>query len=526
MTPNKSGIFVAFILLAASCVLANAAAPAHGKQRLRELAVLPSVALQCNFKVDIDGNTWRISDGSGLPDDIAALKQELKQDPDNLEKLLNLAYFYGLNRQTNESGRTWDYARAVCRSRLTSRPNDGLLLVDLGKALCGLNKYDEAESVYRKAVTVASNQWQCWSALGDFLQHHAYSIVVSVQKPAGEDLKRAEAWHDEGARCMVRAMALATNEANAFIQHAGYAGECSLYDAYLHHFRDGTLVDARTMMRQWGIFSPEAVADLRKAADLSPQNPELLGVAAFFDFSSGVVKANPDKPDPDNAADSSRRYVHQVLERLQKLSEHSDNKTASKALQTIAMLNLMMKNTDPSFVEVAHRAVKLDPTREDAWNLWMGLAAEHATEDELVSISESRLKQKDSALNHLLLGKMFARQSKWDQAEAEAESALLLEPNNVPARLMQVAIIIRQSTDDASLNAAAAPINALQTLLAQLPEGDDKQARIREYTLNFVIVCGLLTEEQYHQKAKSVINDFIAQHPDDEDAPKIREALE
>lgn len=538
--PNKS-LFIVFVLLGAFFFAAKAAAPAHGKQRLRELAVFPTLSMRCAFQVKMDGSIWWLSDGATLTDDISALKQELKQDPDDVRKLLKLGYLLGQNNQTNESTRAFDYARVVCKSRLASRPQDGVLLTEFGKALLELGKMEEAESVYRKAVAVDSNQWQCWAGLSDFLQQDAYNTLMAGYAPIlnsnlttkalldyhppGNALKDSQALQAEGTRCMERAMVLATNDPEAFIQHAGYVGSCRMYDAWLHHFVDGAAMDAKAM---WPTtFSPEAAQDLRKAADLSPNDPLLIGAAAFLDFACNVMEPSVGKPQLDKVPDSTGRHMNEALARLQKFSESSDNKIAARALRDIVMIKLMMlKHEDPSFAELAHRAVKLDPTSDEAWNLWLGLAGPDASPTELVSMSEARLKQKDSAFNHLILGKALVKNSKWDEAEAEAETVLLLDPNNITARLMQEAIVIRQSTNDDSLNAAASPINSLQTLLAQLPEGDEKQTHVREFTLNYAIICGLLSEDEYHQKAKTIINDFISKQPDDEDARKIREALE
>jgi len=116
-----------------------------------------------------------------------------------------------------------------------------LNLTELGDALHALDKDEEAESVYRKATLVSSNEWRCWVRLGTFLECEPFrqlfpdnlrgqafpsgqmpSQEVLDYRPLPEALKKSEASLAEASRCFDRAMALvqSTNQPQLAIDWA------------------------------------------------------------------------------------------------------------------------------------------------------------------------------------------------------------------------------------------------------------------------------------------------------------------
>jgi len=160
-------IFLAIILTAALSL--HAAAPPRGNDRLRELVVFPVMNLNFSFYLYLQGNKWVVSENLNLPDEISRLREEMKQQPDDIKQLLLLGNALDSNGETNESQSCYQKAEQLCQNKLAVNPQDGLTLIDLGEALNGLNKNEEAESVYRQATLVSSNEWRCWVGLGNFL---------------------------------------------------------------------------------------------------------------------------------------------------------------------------------------------------------------------------------------------------------------------------------------------------------------------------------------------------------------------
>jgi len=213
--------------------------------------------MDLNFGVynNFDGSLWWITDGTTLKEQVEISRSDLKADPRNVKKLLRCGYFLSLNAQTNESKAIFKEAEKLCKDRLALNPSDGLLLTELGKALEEMGRFEEAESTYRKSVSVASNQWQCWAGLGYFLQQSSYNTLIPDRfsreietsytpsqesldyRPAGEALKKAEAQSKEAAICFDRALGLAKNEPDAFMEFAGFTTIETREKAWLRHFR-------------------------------------------------------------------------------------------------------------------------------------------------------------------------------------------------------------------------------------------------------------------------------------------------
>lgn len=528
--------------LLAVVLLSIAAAPQQGKQRLRELAVFPTLNLRIDFNWNCDGLLWRISRGSSLQDEIADLQSDLKRQPDDVTKLLQAGYRLDLDGQTNESAACYKKAQQLSRRHVESAPQEALSLINLGTALAELDQIAEAEGALRKSVLVSSNQWQCWAALAGFLDQQSFSALlpepmrsqinilslpsqeVLDYKPTPEAIKNGEALRREAAQCMDRAMALATNEPEAFIQHAWFYMQSDEHGRFLDHYRTGAPIDGDALRS--ACFSTKMARELQKAALLRPRDFSLIGVAAFFDYVSGALEANPSSPGTATPSDSTQSFLHQANDMLERLSETSDKKTAAGALETMAMLNAALHRSPETIVDLARRSVALDPTRDQAWNAWLGFSISSATPDQLAAICQQRLKQKDSAQNRLILAKSYTRQSRWERAENEAQSALKLEPDNITAHLMLVALTTRQSTDDDSLKPALAHLAATLVLLPKAPNNDEKKQRLREWALNSVIVNSLLPNEENQKVAESTLKEFLAKNPNDEAARNIREALQ
>ncbi len=136
--------------------------------------------LTFNFGLSFNGNAWVIVYTSDLPGDIVRARAALKSQPDDINQLLKTADLLSADRQTNESRACYQKAAQLCANRGTTSPQDGLNWTRYGEALAGLNQNDKAESYYRRAVLVSSNDWRCWAGLGNFLQQQFNMVPCST----------------------------------------------------------------------------------------------------------------------------------------------------------------------------------------------------------------------------------------------------------------------------------------------------------------------------------------------------------
>jgi tetratricopeptide (TPR) repeat protein len=152
-------------------------------------------------------------------------------------------------------------------------------MIDLGDALQGLGKREEAESFFRLATAVSSNEWRCWASLGNHLANDTGSLFpegphgreifqalmssqqeASAYQPPAESLKRLEAEVNEAARCYERAVALAPREPELYLQRAGYVCASNMIDCLIRHYRNNEAIDLKDwLLASW---SQKTVADL------------------------------------------------------------------------------------------------------------------------------------------------------------------------------------------------------------------------------------------------------------------------
>jgi len=537
------------ILFFAATFFVNAAAPPHGKARLRELAVFPKLNLTFGWGFDFQGGTLNYTDNNADPlEEIARLRQELKQQPDNIQRFLQLGGLLDQNNETNESQICYQKAEQLCRNRLTVNPRDGLILSDLGQALLALNKKDEAESVSRRATLISSNEWKCWVCLGQILENRSIEqlfpqkSVASIfalansapqkllnYRPPPSALERAEASSSEAAKCFDRAVAAAPKEADVFVCRAGYKIISNLENLLIQHFRSNDNLEPNKL-RSIFFFTKTAVPDIQQAARLSPNNYKIIGMAACFEWINAVVQAMPQKLTFDTLPYETRRSIREAMTRLENLSLDSDKRKAAGALEFLGCLNMTISGSDAAGCRAAEpyfrRAVSLDPSRDTSWNMLLGvLHGESAPSEDMVTVCESRLKYKNSAWNHLLLAKTLQKQEQWAKATEQAAAAIKLETNNVAARLMLFALCIRQSSDPKYLTIADQDMHSFSTnALNEITSEDEKADRAREILLNTAILWGLNDQPE---RAKELLRTTVLKkNPDDKDAREIMSVLE
>ena len=528
---------VPLIILAAALSL-HAAAPPRGSDRLREVVVFPEINLSFNFGMGFQENQWVIDENKYLPDEISQLREELKRQPENIKPLLSLGYLLNRNGETNESQSCYQTAERLCRNRIAANPQDGMRLMELGEALHALNNNDEAESVYRKATLVSSNEWRCWVGLGNFLPNFSMfpenlrSQIVPAQvppqavldyRPSPESLKKSEAQLGEGSRCFDRAMALAPRDPEVFFQRAGYMSVSNWQNCFFRHFCNNEIIEPKAWLLAF--FSKETVANLKKAAELSPKDYRLISLAAYFDWMNGTMQANITNFSSDSLPDTVRESIHGAMTRLENLSQDADKKEAAGALENLGVLNMVLGNSQAAAADF-RRAVSLDPTREQSWDMLLGVSKDSASPDELVALCESRLKFKNSAWNHLLLAKLYAKQQKWDAATQQAKIAGQLDTNNIVPSLLLAAVALKQSGDTNQLSAATIDLARAKELLDKMPANNERRTRWRELTLNLAIISGMEGTQNGQKVARLCLETVLKYFPEDETVKEISKALD
>jgi tetratricopeptide (TPR) repeat protein len=524
------------LAMLAATLPAQAAAPPRGSDRLRELVVYPQMNLSFDFGIAFQCGEWVVNKTTDPEVQISGLRAELKQHPDDIGRLLHLGYLLDDRGETNAAKVYYQQAEQLCQKRLAAKPQDGLALTELGRALWQLDENGAAENAYRKSVLVSSNEWRCWVRLGNFLANEPFDTMfpkklsgqfapsprqppqqVLDYRPSPEALKRAEAACDQASRCFDHAMALAPKEPEVFLQRAGFISVSNWQSCLFRHFRTGEEIPSL----RWSsaFFSPETCANLRKVAQLDDRNYEFISLAAYFEWFRAMIQANwPANFTVKMMPEESRQSIRNAMTRLDVLSKNSDTKLAVGALVNLGVLNVTFGDHAAASDDFK-RAVALDPANETSWDMLLAtMLSQNVSPEELVTVCQSRLNHKNSARNHLLLAKCLVRSGKWTDATAQAIAAGRLETNNIISPMLIAAIALKQSAQTNYLPIAGANLIRAGEILERIPEGEEQRERTRELGLNMIILYVL---DHHPDMARSTANDYLKFFPDSDAAKEI-----
>jgi tetratricopeptide (TPR) repeat protein len=536
------------LIVFAAVLSVDAAAPPHGKARLRELAVFPTLNLTFQWNYSFQCGRITFTDNSDSSEQIAELRQALKREPHDIEQLLRLGDLLNENNETNASRSYYQQAEQLCRDGLAISPQEGQLLIDLGEALYALDKKDEAESVCRKAILVSSNEWRCWVGLGSILESRSFdqlfpgksldTIVASANstpqallnyRPRPAALQKAETLRDEAAECFDHAVILAPKEPEVFLGRALYRFLSNLENLFIQHYRSNEDLNPGKI-RAAQFLAKGTIQDMQQAARLSPRDYRVIGMATYYEWMNAALQETSPNFSYNTLPEDTRRSLREAMTQLENLAQDPDKKTAAGALESLGCLNMIIgvfNMTGPHAAEpYFRRAVALDPSRDTSWDMLIGvLNGESAPPADIVAVCESRLKYKNSAWNHLLLAKALQKQESWTKATEQAMAAIKLETNNVAAHLMFFALCLRQSSDPRYLTIAATDMKSVSTnALNSIVSESEKADRERELILNLAILEGL---DDQPERAKELLRTTVLKKdPEDKDAKEIMSALE
>ena len=264
---------------------------------------------------------------------------------------------------------------------------------------------------------------------------------------------------------------------------------------------------------------------------LDPRNYQYISLAAYFEWFNATIqpKFKNFSVRFDVLPDATRESIQGAMTRLEDLSQDADKKTAVGALENLSMLNAMFGDSSAVSVAYLRRAVSIEPTHDQSWDMLIGSLLKSASPEEITALCESRLKFKDSARNHLLLSKALERQEKWGAAGAEAEAALKREPDNLTANLVAhlilAALALKQSADPDYLSKASEQFISVEELFNKIPQSSESVSCSREFNLNLAIYNDLLNTPDSQKAAKACIEAVLNEYPNDEQANAILHAL-
>ncbi|MDB6023368.1 MAG: Tetratricopeptide 2 repeat protein [Pedosphaera sp.] len=486
------------------CLLAltvRGATPELGKDALRKLVRLPSIAFEATWAFDPERGFSVGSNEAKVLAKIADLRQQMKHDPGDAENYLQIAELYSSLNDSANARKTYSRAADFFRKRLELQPDDGLLLTGLGPALDGSGKTQEAESVLRQAVRLAPKEWKCRVALGRFLDAQARRDTAS------DKVLLAQRELAEAGECFDRAASLAPETGEIYFRRGMHR---SLRAMLLNQIRVAEGEQPNDVLLDDNQFSEAALADLQRASRLQSGDHALIGSVVLFEIytvNARHGRMNWADFSWSSLPEKSQRSIRDAVTRLENLAQDSDPQQAAGALEVLGILQGPILHEPRNCIAHLRRALALDPAREQAWEVLAATLAQSERYDDLLTACEDRVKQKESARSHLMLAKAFEKSKLWDESESEILEALRMAPNNFTATLSEAALVLRRSQDDGQLPEANSWLARSERLLSETPAVQRNTQLIVDLTLTRSIYFALNDEvESARQWAKAVLN--------------------
>ncbi len=537
--PGNRFLFMraAFILIFLLPAIAlQAVTPELGKAKLRRLVKMPGISFSADWSFDPEKGFKLGSHDADTTAQIAALRKDLARDSSDADRYRRMGTLYAEINDLGNAQSASTRAIQYYRKRVDLQPDNALLLSDLGQTLQVNGRAEEAESLLRRAVQLEPKEWKCWLALGKFLDSEARRDISQRSKPAatGRGAKAASSSTElasdrvglgrkrleEAEVCYNAALTNAPSEAEIYLRRGLHR---TLQSFLLNEIREASGERKPETEVLSDYFSTESLEDLRQASRLDPRDYRLLGNLALYEIyglnaRSGKIGLSQEfgwTALPDNSQD----LLRVVIARLEDLSQDADPKMAAGALEVLGILQGSVLHERNRSLASLQRALALDSTREQAWELAAGTLARAGDFEQLLSLCEDRLKQKDSLRSHLLLAKAYEKLKRWEEAEEEVVAALKKAPNDLGANLSISALMLRRSSDPGALAEAGTWLQRCDKIFAGLTA----QQKPRQTVIDFTLIRGIyLALADEVESARQWFNSVIEADQENELA---REAL-
>ena len=463
------------------------------KAKLRELAQLPSIHMDFGFAFSsISG--FHFGENLDHLAEIARLQKRMKGDPSDVERYLLLGRHYGAAKREKEAKEAWSKAAAICRKQVREHPGDMSWLIRLGEALLYNDDGKEGETLLHRAIKEAPNEWRGWLALAWCVDGQSHRAIFG-DKPyswhaRGHELIIPELMANKPTEAQIAEMQRLRKEARNYYDRAI---ELAPHDEVMPYYRrwasnnyHGSIeaglrtIKGEKVNPMAGPLSPECISDMRQIARLSPDDPKVIGSAMYCEILACVYQNKLEMKDDlsswaeylaarnrtlvDVLPEESRTFVRWCRERLEQMTKHPDKATVAAASEALAIWQIgirIIENGMGAFRpssskeenekartllrENLRRTVRLDPSRERAWDsLIVMLEAEEKT-DEAITVARQRLEFKDNVRNRLFLAKVYVNSDHLDKAEEELRAALKIDPKDLNCLLGLIALRLKRN---------------------------------------------------------------------------------
>jgi tetratricopeptide (TPR) repeat protein len=500
--------------------------------RLREAAQLPVLSSIAAISY-LDGFVCIDEEIVDPHERIAAFRRDLAGKESDPERYSQLALLYEHVQDENHAKQARERAAILLRQQLEARPNNALAANHLGLALIDLGHKAEGGVLLRRAVQIRPGEWRFWMDLVLYLKDSAMdelfgqdkrpeallremqfaqiSHLLSDRRTPRQRLARALAHLDEARACLDRAVAAAPDHGEPCRHRAAYG-------LIIAHLRAAVLqAQGKPADLASEHLHSAALADFRRAAQLSPTDCHTQSAAAWFSVVSCKLEASSAGGTrwQDNSA--ARQLVGEAVGRLEALARSKDAAVAADSAFALGVLYPRALE-DPARGEAHLRqAIRLNPSHEMAGTILSRMLIDAGRKDDLVSLCRERVRAADSARNRFQLAAAYDMVKQPGKTEEQLRAAVKLDPKYIPATLGLAALLLRSGN-------AAALVEA-KDLLDRTGEFLVKRAN-RNQQLDYQATLGIYKGLKGDQtEASCLLRHVLEQDKDHEIASEAIRAL-
>jgi len=511
--------------------------------RLRKAALLPTFSTNwgCSFSA-IRGYTPFPKSFEGDPE-LIRLERDLARGGKDPDQALRLARIYDEFENYEKERAAGAKAEKRCLELLKESPDDPVLLTQLGEALDHAGKHEEAEKVLRRATELSPKAFRSWVALGDCLVSRACDVLlyadstanhgfgckdgnekslvarvrdrVRAEKVTEEDAAKAERLRVESEKCFNEALKVAPAEAEIYLRRAQVR--------YPWRNIQASVALARAKEVEEDTADAAISTDLANAVKIRKDDPGLLAGFLLYgcsaDLQQAASRAQAGSAEYwDALSQESRNRIDNTIDRMKRFVEEKNTQNAADGCETLAIL-YMVKLERKQAAQYWRRAVRLDPTRQRAWDRLWGLMATNGEFKELVESCQERAKEVDDAHTRFVMAKAYERLSQMDDAEKQIRLGLKQDPSDFLCNLALAALLLRKANSAAAMGRAREQLDRVE----KLPQANLSPTSRRDLEVLRALHWAISGEPD---RAREVLRRILKEEEDHRLASAALEALE
>jgi tetratricopeptide (TPR) repeat protein len=455
-------------------LIRSAPAAELDKDALGKTTRLPCISTMIGVGLDSERGFYMGPKDLDYPAEIAKLQKEMKGDDSDAERYVKMAGYFGKLKDKTHAEEASKKALELYRSQLKKHPKDPAIQAGFAGALYDTGKPEEGEKMLRQSIKAAPKSWECWLELGNRLITKAVHEFM-VDLPKGTELSTTQAmeWalqgklsktgaekslkaQAEAMHCFDQAASKDTMSAKPFAERAISRWILGCYSNVCH------VALGQPMPPPCSITSEASLADTKRAAELAPNDPQIIGFAALFE-AAHVLQQRAGQMD-----EATRRRLRATEARLTEMGKSQDAKTSCDALELAATLRFCWLDDFPGAAAHLQVVVKKDPGRETSWDTLIPLLAKDLpkTSKEIIAACQQRLKYKDTAKARFLFAKVYEELGQLTAAEEQLRAGLKGKPDDLYCMLGLAAVLMQRSKENAALAEAGKLLDKAEKALA------------------------------------------------------------